>query len=58
MSSPHLPPEDRAARTASSASTTSGSDPRQGGEMPFMQHLEELRGVLQHSLVAHPGWAC
>lgn len=27
-------------------------DPRQGGEMPFLSHLDELRRVLQHSLLA------
>lgn len=27
-------------------------DPREGGEMPFLAHLEELRVVLQHSLAA------
>jgi sec-independent protein translocase protein TatC len=27
-------------------------DPRQGGEMPFLSHLDELRKVLQHSLAA------
>ena len=28
------------------------ADPRQGGEMPFMQHLEELRQVPRDSLEA------
>ncbi len=28
------------------------TDPRQGGDMPFLAHLEELRKVLQHSLAA------
>ena len=27
-------------------------DPRQSGEMPFLEHLEELRRVLLQSLVA------
>lgn len=27
-------------------------DPRQSGEMPFLTHLEELRGVLQRSVIA------
>ncbi len=27
-------------------------DPRQGGQMPFMHHLDELRKVLTHSLIA------
>ena len=27
-------------------------DPRESGEMPFLQHLEELRRVLQHTLAA------
>ena len=30
----------------------SGLDPRQGGEMPFMRHLAELRSVLTHSVAA------
>jgi len=51
MSSPHLPPEDeRGAREF--REYDEWVDPRQSGEMPFLQHLEELRSVLQHSLVA------
>ncbi|HTR96461.1 MAG TPA: twin-arginine translocase subunit TatC, partial [Candidatus Acidoferrales bacterium] len=51
MSSPHLPPED-ARRGREFREHDEWVDPRQGGEMPFLQHLEELRVVLQHSLAA------
>ena len=51
MSSPHLPPED-ARRAREFREHDEWVDPREGGEMPFMHHLEELRVVLQHCLAA------
>jgi sec-independent protein translocase protein TatC len=51
VSSPHLPPED-ARRDREFREYDEWADPRQGGEMPFMHHLEEFRTVLQHILVA------
>jgi len=51
VSSPHLPPED-ARRAREFREHDEWVDPREGGEMPFMHHLEELRVVLQHSLAA------
>ncbi len=51
MSSPHLPPVDPR-REAAPREYDEWTDPRQSGEMPFMSHLDELRKVLAHSLVA------
>ncbi len=51
MSSPHLPPED-ARRNREFREYDEWVDPRASGEMPFLQHLEELRVVLMHSLGA------
>ncbi|HUK62344.1 MAG TPA: twin-arginine translocase subunit TatC [Dongiaceae bacterium] len=51
MSSPHVAPDDPR-RHREFREYDEWSDPRQSGEMPFLQHLEELRGVLQHSLLA------
>ena len=51
MSSPHLPPQD-ARREREFREYDEWVDPRHSGEMPFLHHLEELRGVLQHSLAA------
>jgi len=51
MSSPHLPPEDGRAHREF-REYDEWSDPRESGEMPFMAHLEELRGVLMHSVLA------
>jgi sec-independent protein translocase protein TatC len=50
-SNPHLPPSE-ARRHREFREYDEWSDPRQGGEMPFLSHLEELRVVLQHSLAA------
>lgn len=51
MSSPHLPPDDpRRAREFRADDTF--VDPRQRGEMPFMEHLEEFRQVLLHGVIA------
>ena len=48
---PHL--GDRAPRGGSAAALWSASDdPRQSGEMSFMQHLDSLRGVLVRALIA------
>jgi sec-independent protein translocase protein TatC len=53
VSSPHLKPEDpRALREFRADDEEDWVDPRISGEMPFLQHLEELRKVLQHSLAA------
>lgn len=46
--SPHLDPR----REREFRPDDEWRDPRQGGEMPFLSHLDELRRVLQHSLVA------
>jgi sec-independent protein translocase protein TatC len=46
--SPHLDPR----REREFRADDEWVDPREGGEMPFLAHLEELRVVLQHSLVA------
>jgi sec-independent protein translocase protein TatC len=46
--SPHLDPR----REREFRADDEWQDPRAGGEMPFLAHLEELRRVLQHSLVA------
>ena len=51
MSSPHLPPED-GRRDREFREYDEWVDPRERNEMPFLQHLEELRVVLQHSLGA------
>jgi sec-independent protein translocase protein TatC len=51
VSSPHLPPED-ARRAREFREHDEWVDPREGGEMPFMAHLEEFRIVLQHCLAA------
>jgi sec-independent protein translocase protein TatC len=51
VSSPHLPPED-ARRAREFREHDEWVDPREGGEMPFMAHLEEFRVVLQHCLAA------
>jgi len=51
VSSPHVAPDDPR-RHREFREYDEWSDPRQSGEMPFLQHLEELRGVLQHSLLA------
>lgn len=51
MSSPHLPPED-ARRAREFREHDEWVDPREGREMPFMQHLEEFRVLLQHCLAA------
>ena len=48
---PHLAPEDPR-REREFREYDEWTDPRQGGEMPFLRHLEELRVVLQHSLAA------
>ena len=48
---PHLGPDDPR-RHREFREYDEWSDPREGGEMPFLQHLEELRVVLQHSLLA------
>jgi sec-independent protein translocase protein TatC len=46
--SPHLDPR----REREFRADDEWQDPREGGEMPFLGHLEELRRVLQHSLLA------
>jgi sec-independent protein translocase protein TatC len=51
VNSPHLPPDDPRAHREF-REYDEWVDPRVSGEMPFLQHLEELRGVLQHSLAA------
>jgi sec-independent protein translocase protein TatC len=51
VSSPHLPPEDPRAHREF-REYDEWVDPRASGEMPFLSHLEELRGVLQHTLAA------
>jgi sec-independent protein translocase protein TatC len=51
MSSPHLEPDDPRALREFRADDD-WVDPRVSGEMPFLQHLEELRKVLMHSLAA------
>lgn len=51
MSNPHLPPDDpRRAREFRGDDVF--TDPRQRGEMPFLEHLDELRKVLLHCVVA------
>ncbi len=50
-SNPHLPPDDPRAHREF-REYDEWTDPRKTGEMPFLQHLEELRVVLQHSLAA------
>jgi sec-independent protein translocase protein TatC len=55
VNNPHLPPVDPARERAHREFREDEDewvDPRQGGEMPFLHHLEELRTVLQHSLAA------
>jgi sec-independent protein translocase protein TatC len=54
MSSPHLDPnrDPRADREFRADDDKHWVDPRQSGEMPFLEHLEELRRVLQQSLLA------
>src|SRR5262245_26997608 len=39
-------------RSAVGAAGVSALDPRQTGEMPFLAHLDELRRVLLHTVVA------
>lgn len=46
--SPHLDPR----REREFRPDDEWQDPRAGGDMPFLAHLEELRRVLQHSLAA------
>ena len=46
--SPHLDPR----REREFRADDEWQDPRETGEMPFLGHLEELRRVLQHSLLA------
>ena len=50
MTSPHLDPDPR--RQREFRPDDEWVDPRQGGEMPFLVHLEALRRVLQHSVAA------
>lgn len=51
MTSPHLPPDDPR-REREFREYDEWVDPRERAEMPFLQHLEEFRVVLQHALVA------
>ena len=51
MNNPHQPPGDPRAHREF-REDDAWVDPRVSGEMPFLKHLEELRVVLQHSLVA------
>lgn len=51
MNNPHQPPDDPRAHREF-REDDEWVDPRISGEMPFLKHLEELRVVLQHSLVA------
>lgn len=51
MTSPHLPSDDPR-RHREFRGDDDFVDPRQRREMPFMQHLEELRSVLLHCVIA------
>ncbi len=48
MSSPHLPPTDDPRRAREFRADDAYADPRMTGEMNFLEHLDELRTVLQH----------
>ena len=48
MSSPHLPPAEDPRRHREFRPDDAYADPRMTSEMPFLEHLEELRVVLQH----------
>jgi len=51
MTSPHLPPDDPR-REREFRHDDEFVDPRQRSEMPFLDHLEELRSVLLHAVLA------
>ncbi|MFN8586495.1 MAG: twin-arginine translocase subunit TatC [Candidatus Eisenbacteria bacterium] len=48
MTSPHLPPGDDPRRHREFRPDDAYADPRMTGEMNFLEHLDELRSVLQH----------
>lgn len=61
MSSPHLPPAEDPRRAREYRADDAWVDPRQTGEMHFLDHLEELRRLLQQvfagvAIGALAGW--
>lgn len=61
MSSPHLPPAEDPRRAREYRADDEWVDPRQTGEMHFLEHLEELRTLLQQvfagvAIGALAGW--
>lgn len=52
MNNPHRPQDDDPRAHREYREYDEWVDPRKGGQMPFLEHMDELRVVIQHSLAA------